>query len=214
MQVEKRPLQIRDHVRIHPGWVGPVGDVHVLPRFKHSYPDQDIRWDPTYKKKNQLKKLGQNITDGDEKRHVQYTARVVDSNWGGRRDFKTRTGWVYKEFQPNKTVGEQLGGTPQYSWRNIVANTFDAKRTGDKFLPLPGPFALKAGQIPRGGNFMRVTDIVPGDVTVEAAKLQPIVGTTTTTNVVPTVTNVHIMSKRPFPATSKTALVSNRVSKK
>lgn len=83
MQVEDRPKQYRDHIRIHPGWSGPVGDVHVLPRLKHSYPDQDIRWDPTYKKKSQLKKLGQNITDGDEKRHEQYTARVVGSNWGG-----------------------------------------------------------------------------------------------------------------------------------
>ena len=74
-----------------------------------------------------------------------------------------------------------------------MANTFDAKRTGDKFLPLPGPFALKAGQIPRGGSFMRVTDIVPGDVPVEAAQFQPIVGTTS------------VMTPRPATVTSLNA---------
>lgn len=110
-------------------------------------------------------------------------------------------------------MGEQLGGTPQYSWRNIVANTFDAKRTGDKFLPLPGPFALKAGQIPRGGNFPRVTDIIPGDVTVEAAQLQPIVGTTAAKSVTnfPIVANGNSVGGRPNVAPLKSKIVGGRV---
>jgi hypothetical protein len=78
-----------------------------------------------------------------------------------------------------------------------VANTFEAKRTGDKFLPLPGPFALKRGEIPRGGSFMRVTDIVPGDVTVEAAQFQPVIGTTGVMEQrVPTVTSLNAKNVR------------------
>lgn len=103
-------------------------------------------------------------------------------------------------------MGEQLGGTPQYSWRNIVANTFEAKRTGDKFLPLPGPFALKAGQIPIGGSFPRVTDIIPGDLTVESSQFQPIIGTTNSVTPRPaTVTSLNAKNIR------MTSTLKNRI---
>ena len=97
-----------------------------------------------------------------------------------------------------------------------MANTFDAKRTGDKFLPLPGPFALKPGELPRGGNFMRVTDIVPGDVTVEAAKLQPIVGTTSTgvARDLPIVANGNSIGVRPSVNPLKSKIVGGRATKK
>jgi hypothetical protein len=45
-----------------------------------------------------------------------------------------------------------LAGIPQYSWANKVATAYNAQRTGNMFLPVPGNYELGECQIPRGGN--------------------------------------------------------------
>lgn len=45
-----------------------------------------------------------------------------------------------------------------------MATTYEARRSGANFLPLPGGYSLSPGEISRGGQVPRVTDVVPGDV--------------------------------------------------
>lgn len=89
-----RPLNRWDYSSIRPGPVGSVGDVLVTPRFKHSAPNLPLRFDPYFRGKNSVF-LGSNVTDGS---HANYDSgggpsRTIDSNWGGRRNFKVSHGW-------------------------------------------------------------------------------------------------------------------------
>ena len=152
--IANRPLNRWDHDRISPGAVGSVGDVNLQSRLKRSYPDLA----PYYSKFSSHKresKFGSNVTDGSK---IGYNsgggpARVRDSNWGGRRDFKTNHGWVYQDLRaPDRNITPYLGATPGYSWQNRLATTYRALHTGDLFLPLPGEYSLSPGEIPRGGS--------------------------------------------------------------
>lgn len=159
-----RPLNRWDHSSIRPGVVGSVGDVNMTPRLKHSHPDMPLRFERSFSGKNEAF-LGSNVQNGTQKSYDSGggPARTVDSNWGGRRRFQTRHGYVFQDVRkPDDLVVPVLGETPDYSWRNQVATSYEAKRTGELFLPLPGGYDLAQGQVPRGGAIPRVTDIVPG----------------------------------------------------
>jgi hypothetical protein len=65
--------------------------------------------------------------------------------------------------QPDTLVEPFVSSLGDYTWRNKVATTYEARRTGENFLPLPGEYRLAPGEISRGGQQVRVTDIVPGD---------------------------------------------------
>jgi len=159
-----RPLNRWDHSSIRPGAVGSVGDVNLTPRLKHSHPDMPLRFEKCFAGKNEVF-LGSNVTDGTHKGYDSGggPARTIDSNWGGRRRFKTRHGYIFQDIRaPDDFVVPVEGTTPSYSYRNKVATTYEAKRTGDLFLPLPKGYDLREGQIPRGGAAPRITDIVPG----------------------------------------------------
>lgn len=134
-------------------------------RLKHSTPNMPIRWERQTYGHNETH-LGANITDGAWLGHCSRggPAAAVDSNWGGRRNFKISHGWYYQDVRcEDRRVEPIVGSTPQYSWHNKLATTYDAKRTGDMFLPLPGPYALSPGEVPRGGQVPRPTDEVGGD---------------------------------------------------
>lgn len=83
------------------------------------------------------------------------------------RGSKTTIGYIYQDVRaPDKLHEPRLGELPQYSWQNRVATTYNARRTGNLFLPLPGGYQLSPGESPRGGNTPVVTDIEPGTVGV------------------------------------------------
>jgi hypothetical protein len=63
---------------------------------------------------------------------------------------------------PDTTDEPVVGSTPQFGYKNRVARLYEARRTGDKFLPLPGGYAPEPNQILRGGAFPRTTDVEPG----------------------------------------------------
>jgi len=52
--------------------------------------------------------------------------------------------------EPDKLVIPQDVATPQYSWKNKLATNYEAKRTGNMFMPLPGAYELSVGNVPRG----------------------------------------------------------------
>ena len=160
----KSPMNRWDYDRIQPGAVGSVGDVHCQPRLKHSSPDMPIRWQKEFAGQNEVF-LGSNVSDGQ---HVGYDSgggpsRVMDSNWQSGRSFKTRLGWVMEDVTaPCVAVEPYVSSLGDYTWRNRVATVYEALRTGDQFLPLPGPYIRSAGEVPRAPQ-IRVTDVVPGD---------------------------------------------------
>lgn len=147
---------------ISPGPVGSVGDALLQVRLKHSEPSMPLRWDPTWSGQNEPR-LGSNVSDGQ---YIGATSlggppRLLDSNWGFRTDFKYANGWRFTNVQiPDRSIQPVAGSTPDYSWHNKVATLLESRHTGEKFLPLPGPFQLGPGQVPRGGAVPAVTDIV------------------------------------------------------
>lgn len=163
-----RPLNRWDHARIQPGSVGSVGDVNLTPRLKHSYPNLPLRFDKSFSGKKE-RYLGSNVQNGTQKSFDSGggPARTIDSNWGGRRHFKTRHGYIFQDVRvPDDSVEPFLSSTPDYSWRNKLATCYEAKRTGSNFLPLPGAYFPSPNQIVRGGMFPRTTDLEPGTISL------------------------------------------------
>lgn len=84
-------------------------------------------------------------------------ADLKDSRWVGNRSFKTNIGWRVEDItQPDTFVEPFVSSLGDYSWRNRIATTYEAKRTGENFLPLPGEYTLHPGEISRGGNIPSV----------------------------------------------------------
>jgi hypothetical protein len=167
--IRRLSTRLFDAIQIRPGPVGSVGDVNMQVRFKHSTPNMPLRFDPN-NAHGAEPFHGSNVSDGF---HTSFyddggPAHTIDSNWGGRRDFKTSHGWIYQDVRcPDKRVEPIVGSTPQYSWHNKIATTYNARRTGELFLPLPGEYRLAPGEIPRGGSQVRPTDEVGGDAPEE-----------------------------------------------
>lgn len=162
----RKPLNRWDHSSIRPGPVGSIGDVNLQPRLKQSAPDFPFKFDPEFSH-NRESIHGSNVTDGQ---HTNYNSHggpstLIDTNWGGRRDFSTQRGWVFQDLRPeDRSIEPLLGELPQYSWRNRVATNYNAVRTGDKFLPLPHGYSLGPDDIARGGAYPVVTDIAGGNL--------------------------------------------------
>jgi len=156
----KRSLNRWDHSSIQPGAVGSVGDVNTQVRLAQSASDMPLRYDPTFSGSNEPW-AGSNVTDGMQ---LGYdggggAARVNDSNWGMRRDFYHQYGYLYQDLRPSDRSDEPiLEQLPQYGWKNQVATIYKAYTTGDKFLPLPGGYAL-GGSTSRGGTYPRIVDV-------------------------------------------------------
>lgn len=154
--VAPRPLHTFDNDSIRPGPVGSVGDVLGTIRLKHSSPDLPIR-------KTVLPiSDGSNIEDGEFKSFNTGggQARVIDSNWQSGRQFKTAHGWIIDDLRAEDRLHEPfMGSGPQYSWRNTIATTYAARRTGDLFLPLPGGYNPSPGEIERGQVVPEITNI-------------------------------------------------------
>lgn len=111
--------------------------------------------------------VGANVEDGDHKSFTSggLGARVLDSNWQSGRAFKTSHGWVIEDLRAEDRLHEPfMGSGPQYSWRNTIATTYAARRTGDLFLPLPGGYNPSPGEIERGQVVPEITNIEGGEL--------------------------------------------------
>ena len=150
---------------IIPGKIGSVGDPNITPRLAQSAPDLPINMDPVF---NYRVDTGSIVTP------QPYT---YDSNWNMGRGEQTAYGLIQQDLRaPDKLHEPTLGGIPQYQWRNKLATVYQAKRTGNKFLPLPGTYALSPGEMPRGGQVVRTTDIEGLYSVVENQQESPSVG--------------------------------------
>lgn len=139
---------------ISPGVVGSVGDVLGSVRLRQSTPGMATRYDKAFYGKNEVR-VGSNVQDGYSYSYNSGggPSRTLDSNLE-RSSFKTTHGWIHQDLRaPDKSLGERMGSTGRYDWYNRVANVYEAKRTGDMFLPLPGPYGpqsmTRGSQIPR-----------------------------------------------------------------
>lgn len=159
----RKPLNRWDYDSIRPGIVGSVGDVNMTPRLKSSLPG-DFRWEAGMAGNNESR-FGTKVTDGDVSQNFGMPARNQDSNWGYRDSFRTARGWIHQDMRvADRRIEPVLGSLPSYSWNNKIAQVVHANEHGKLFEVPPG--GIMGGQhgIPRGGNFPRVTDRVPGDI--------------------------------------------------
>jgi hypothetical protein len=163
-----RPMNKWHHDWIQPGIVGSVGDVNCQVRLKHSSPDMPIRWDPEFSGVKETF-LGSVVQDGDANSFGGGGSgpRVNDSNWQSGRSFKTRRGWRVEDIRaPDNMVEPFVSSLGDYTWRDKIATVYEARRTGNQFLPLPGQYQLSPGEMARGGSAVRVTDVAGGDEVV------------------------------------------------
>jgi hypothetical protein len=131
-----------------PGKIGSVGDTINGIRLKQSAPEMPIRFDAKF------------FNRPDNGSLVTGQPYTFDSAWNMGRQEQTAYGLMQQDLRaPDKLHEPTLGVVPQYEWRNKVATVYTARTHGDKFLPLPGPYNLAVGEMPRGGQVVRVTDM-------------------------------------------------------
>lgn len=162
MQAIVDPVYFKRTQIISPGVVGSVGDALGGVRLKQSAPDMAMRYDRSFSgKKSTI--VGSNVQDGDIDSFTSKggSARVYESSWVNRK-FKTAHGWVYQDMRaPDTTLEPVMGSTGRYNWYNKIATIYEAKRTGDMFLPLPGeygPTSMIRGPMPRVTDVITPTD--------------------------------------------------------
>lgn len=168
----QKPLNRWDYDSIRPGVVGSVGSCNITSRLKSTFPG-DFRWDETYYGKN-ASLYGSSVSDGTKRSFNSGggPARTIDSNWGGRRGFKTNHGWVHQDLRvPDKRLLETMGTLGTYDWNNKIAQVVRAQTTGFLF-PIPAGGILQAPNgITRGGNYPTMVESAGGDVVGDNAGL-------------------------------------------
>ncbi len=161
--VHKKRLNVMETAR--PGLEASVGDTLVTPQLTTSTPDMPVRYD---------KQFYDRPSNGSLMTAQPY---VLDSNWNMGRSENTAYGLIQQDLRaPDKLHEPTLQGVPQYEWRNKVATVYEAKRSGFKFLPLPGPYQVSPGEMVRGGQVVRTTDIEGLYKVVENQQESPSVG--------------------------------------
>jgi hypothetical protein len=160
-----KPKRLNQMESCRPGMVGSVGDANIFPQLAVSTPGLPIRWDQNFIKRQ------------DNGSIVTGQPYVYDSSWNMGRSENTAYGLRQQDLRaPDRLHEPTLQSIPQYQYRNKIATVYEAKRTGQKFLPLPGPYQISVGEISRGGQVVRVTDIqgLPG--VVQSSEESPSVG--------------------------------------
>lgn len=158
-----RNRHMNDHIQ--PGSTGSVGDVLGAVRLHQSTPDMAMRWDKVFSPEN-LPERGSNVQDGHQAswQGGYGEARVVERAFPGGRGFKTNRGYVIEDITAADMMVEPfVSSLGDYTWRNKIATTYQALRTGKQFLPLPGGYQPHPGEIARGGNAPQVRAIAGGD---------------------------------------------------
>jgi hypothetical protein len=158
MEVLTKPLNMWNKTSIRPGPVGSVGDAIVSVKFKHSSPDLPQRWDPEFHGK--VSELGgSNVSDGMWHGYVSggRGAATIEAPLGYRQGFKTAVGWVHEDIRrPDTSRQPIMGSTGQWGWKNKVATVYQAKRTGEMFLPEPMGYDSSQTNNPRGSQIPRI----------------------------------------------------------
>lgn len=158
MDVLTKPLNKWNKTSIRPGAVGSVGDAMVSVKFKHSAPDLPQRWDPAFH--GEISEIaGSNISDGMWHGYVSggRGAETIESVLNRRDGFKTSVGWVHEDIRlPDTSRQPKMGSTGQWGWKNTVATVYQAKRTGEMFLPSPMGYDSSQTTNPRGSQIPRI----------------------------------------------------------
>lgn len=153
---------------MQPGAVGSVGDVLVSVRLHQSTPDMPIRWDSDFQPgKDDF--LGSNVQDGQQTSWDTGFggSRVVESKFNHIAGFRSDRGIVVQDLRAADMMVEPfVSSLGDYTWRNKVAETYQALTTGRNFLPLPGGYAPSPGEISRGGNVPQVMAVAGGNAQV------------------------------------------------
>lgn len=161
--VHKRRYNVMETAR--PGMVASVGDTLLTPQLKVSTPDMPVRYDKAFYDRP---------SNGSSMTPQPY---VYDSNWNMGRSENVAYGLRQQDLRATDRLHEPfLQSTNQYMWRNKIATVYEAKRSGFKFLPLPGPYVPAAGEMVRGGQVVRVTDVEGLYKVVESQQESPSVG--------------------------------------
>lgn len=181
-----KPKSVNNMESVRPGLVGSVGDALIWGQLAKSTPDSPINWDPTF--------YGRTL-NGSLTTPQPY---VYDSAWNMGRHEQTAYGLIQQDLRAPDKLHEPtvFGGNPNYSWNNKVATVYEAKVRGNKFLPLPGRYQLSPGEVPRGTQIVRSTDI---DGTFSADDMSPPTNIFGKVPVVPAPKGVleSIVTKRP-----------------
>lgn len=164
MTTLSRPRRLNQMETARPGGIASVGDTLVCSHLATSYPDAPIRFSENYYRND----LGSGVT---------MQPYVYDSSWNMGRSENTAYGIMQQDLRaPDKLHEPTLQSVPQYQFRNKIATVYEAKRTGNKFLPLPGPYVPAVGEMVRGGQVVRTTDIEGLYSVVENQQESPSVG--------------------------------------
>lgn len=143
-----KPKRLNQIEYARPGMVGSVGDANVTGQLAVSTPGMPVRFDPQF------------YNRPDNGSLLTPQPYVLDSAWNMGRSENTDYGIIQQDLRaPDKLHEPIVGSIPQYQWRNKIATVYQAKRTGDRFLPLPGPYQVSQGEMVRGGQVVRTTDI-------------------------------------------------------
>lgn len=152
----------RHYEQCSPGVVGSVGDVLGQTRLKHSAPDLPLRFKYTG---SEIQHLGSNVQNGSIANYEgNGIYQLEDSHWGGRRDFKIANGWKHQDLRAPDKRYESVTAPTFSSFDNLAHSIFEARRTGDKFLPLPHGYEPPQNFQSRGAAPV-ITAIAGGDFT-------------------------------------------------
>ena len=160
-----KPKRLNQMEYARPGMVGSVGDALVTGQLAVSTPGMAVRFDPQF------------YNRPDNGSLLTPQPYVLDSAWNMGRSENTAYGMIQQDLRaPDKLHEPIVGSIPQYQWRNKIATVYQAKRTGDRFLPLPGPYQVSQGEMVRGGQVVRTTDIEGLYKAVERQQESPSIG--------------------------------------
>jgi hypothetical protein len=149
---------------IRPGQVGAVGDVIGNIRLKHSAPELPIRWEYDL---GEFFRFGAHVEDGFHPYHKDYLGILPVGMLMNRNDFQTNYGWKYQDLRaPDKTYQPEMSQTFS-NFDNLRATVINSTRTGIQFRKLPNGYAPKEGDVSRGGQVPRITDLAAGDFTLD-----------------------------------------------
>lgn len=154
-----------DHITdFRPGPVSSVGDCNIQVKLKHSHPDMPMRYEHA---DSDLKYIGTMTQDGTKGNFTSGggPATVIKNGWRNTGfSQKIKIGREWQDVRPtDRYMDSIMTQTPQYSWKTIIKNNEKAKSVSSAFLPLPGPYISKPGDIPRGGAIP--SEIVMGEDT-------------------------------------------------
>lgn len=159
-----------------PGNVGSIGDTVVKTRFRQSTPFMPWAYDPYWQGKR-ANKLGSNVQDGDSKSFDSKggPANIYNAAWSNNRDFKHQYGLEIHDLRQPDTLQEPITAWQgDFSWKRKLYSLRIAKRSGSLFSIKPNGYQPSGLQ--RGGNGVRLTDVLGGDPGLEILeneKLKP-----------------------------------------